>query len=104
MHTLHPSITTKEVDNGRNVDEVLGDDDGCAHVNLQVGVLEASRSVQCEPRGLNSRTTSPSQPRPVQDNKISNIHLAEQPTVVRGQWGIIKAPVLQVVEVPFGHG
>jgi len=32
------------------------------------------------------------------------IHFAAEPTVVGGQRGVVEAPPLEVVEVPFFHG
>lgn len=49
MNTLHPGITAKKIDDSRDIDQVFGHDDGCAHVDFQVGMLKSTRCIKSEP-------------------------------------------------------
>ena len=53
---LSSSIAAKEDDCCRNIDEILGHENGCPHIDLEELRLKAAGTVQGEPRWVNERT------------------------------------------------
>lgn len=49
----HPSELTVQNDGSRDVDQVLGDEDGGPHVDFEQLILEAARHIKSKPLGVN---------------------------------------------------
>lgn len=100
-NTMGTAVVAQEDDDCRDVDEVFGHNDGCTHVHFEKWVFNASRAVQREPGWVYERTAAGRQRRSGLRTVI--IHLACCPAMISCEWGIVQAPVLQVVKVPDGH-
>lgn len=57
VDTLYPCVSAKKSDDGWDKDEILGNNDGGAHVYFQMGILKPSRNIQSEPCGIKGGAT-----------------------------------------------